>query len=327
MRRALLKTIKFKIFKSKRKFMKITFLEVIENDKEEIKKNFSEAEISEEQLSLDNVDKFRDSEILCIFIYSKITKEVLDKLPNLKLVVTRSAGFDHIDMEECEKRGIKVCNVPDYGSHVIAEHVFALMLSSLRRIVEGENRTNALNFDWRGLRGVSLKNKTLGIVGMGKIGSHVARIASLGFKMKVLAFDLYPNEELAKKLNFEYVSMDELLSQSDVITLHCPLNSHTEHMIKKEAIEKMKDGVSIINTSRGGVLNTEDVLTAVKSGKIANLALDVLENEQNIKENEEILTYPNIIITPHIAFYSDDAVKKMYSESFRMINDFLAENK
>ncbi|MCK4636237.1 MAG: hydroxyacid dehydrogenase [Candidatus Moranbacteria bacterium] len=307
--------------------MKITFFEVVENDVETIKDNFPEAQIVEEKLSLDNVEKFQDSEIICIFIYSKIDKQILDKLPNLKLVITRSAGFDHIDIKECEKRGNKFCNVPDYGSHVIAEHVFALMLSSLRNVVKGEERTNALDFDWYGLRGVSLKNKVLGIVGMGKIGSHVARIASLGFQMKVIAFDLHPNEELAKKYNFEYVSFDELLEQSDIITLHCPLNCHTEHMINRETIAKMKDGVSIINTSRGGILNTEDVLDAVKSGRISHLALDVLEDEQNIEENKEIMTYPNIIITPHIAFYSDDSVKKMYSESFRMINEFLEENK
>lgn len=302
--------------------MKITFLEVIENDKESIKKNFPEAEISEEQLSACNVEKFKESEVVCIFIYSKIDVAILDKMPKLKLIVTRSAGFDHIDMAECEKRGIRVVNIPDYGSHVIAEHVFALMLASLRRVVEGEQRTSLLNFDWHGLRGTSLKNKTLGIVGMGKIGSHVARIASLGFQMKVVAFDLCPNEELAKQYNFQYVSMDELLAKSDVITLHCPLNCHTEHMVNKEMIAKMKDGISIINTSRGGVLNTQDVLEAVKSGKISHLALDVLENEQNIEENKEILTYPNIIITPHIAFYSDDAMKKMYEESFKAINEF-----
>lgn len=303
--------------------MKISFLEVIENDKENIKKNFPEAEISEEQLSACNVEKFKESEIICIFIYSKIDVAILNKMPKLKLIVTRSAGFDHIDMVECEKRGIKAVNIPDYGSHVIAEHVFALMLASLRRVVEGEQRTSLLNFDWHGLRGVSLKNKTLGIVGMGKIGSHVARIASLGFQMKVVAFDLCPSDELAKQFNFQYVSMDELLAQSDVITLHCPLNCHTEHMINKEMIAKMKDGVCIINTSRGGVMNTKEVLDAVKSGKIGYLALDVLENEQNIKENQEILTYPNIIITPHIAFYSDDAMKKMYEESFKAINEFL----
>ncbi len=307
--------------------MKITFFEVVENDKEIIKNNFPDAVISEEPLTLDNIDKFQDSEIICVFIYSKITKEILDKLPNLKLVITRSAGFDHIDIEECKKRGQNFCNVPDYGSHVIAEHVFALMLSSLRNVVKGEERTNALDFDWHGLRGVSLKNKVLGIVGMGKIGSHVARIASLGFQMKVIAFDLHPNEELAEKFNLNYVSMDELLAQGDVITLHCPLNKHTEHMINKEAITKMKDGVSIINTSRGGILNTEDVLDAVKSEKISHLALDVLENEKDIEKNKEIMTYPNVIITPHIAFYSDDSVKKMYSESFRMINEFLEENK
>lgn len=307
--------------------MKITFFEVIENDEEKIKENFPEAKISEEQLSTCNVEKFQDSEIICIFIYSKISKEILDKMSNLKMIMTRSAGFDHIDMTECKKRGVKVFTVPDYGSHVIAEHVFALMLSSLRRVVEGENRTNSLNFDWRGLRGISLKGKTLGIVGMGKIGSHVARIASLGFQMKVVTFDLYPNEKLAKELNFQYVSMDELLAQSDIITLHCPLNCHTEHMVNKEMIAKMKDDVTIINTSRGGVMNTLDVLDAVKSGKIGHLALDVLENEQNIKENQEILTYPNIIITPHIAFYSDDAMKKMYDESFETIKEFLKENK
>ncbi len=307
--------------------MKITFFEVVENDKEIIKNNFPDAIISEETLTLDNVDKFQDSEIICIFIYSKISKEVLDKLSNLKLVITRSAGFDHVDIKECEKRGDKFCNVPDYGSHVIAEHVFALMLSSLRNVVKGENRTNDLDFDWHGLRGISLKNKTLGIVGMGKIGSNVARIASLGFQMKVIAFDLHPNKELAEKFNFKYVSMDKLLAQSEVITLHCPLNKHTEHMINKETIAKMKDGVSIINTSRGGVLHTEDVLDAVKSGKIGNLALDVLEDEKDIEKNKEIMTYPNVIITPHIAFYSDDSVKKMYSESFRMINEFLEENK
>lgn len=309
--------------------MKLTFLEVEKEDSEKVEKAFPDADVFSGVFSEDEIiEKCKETEILCVFIYSQISKKVIEGLPNLKLIVTRSVGYDHIGLEAAEQKGIKICNVPDYGSHVIAEHVFALLLSGIRRISEGEDRIEKeQKFEFRGLRGLALKGKTLGIVGMGKIGKNVARIASLGFLMDVIAFDPYPDEDAARENHFDYVQLEDVWKKSDIVSLHCPLLDETHHLIDDEAIGKMKEDVVIINTSRGGVINTSDLLEGLKSGKISYAALDVLEHEKNIQENKKLLEMPNVIITPHVAFYADDSMNKMYSEAFASIERFLKKEK
>jgi D-lactate dehydrogenase len=309
--------------------MKITFLEVEKEDENKVKDKFPEAEIFNNILSEEEIIKnCQETEILSVFIYSKITKKVFENLPKLKQIATRSVGYDHIDLKTAKEKGVAICNVPDYGAHAIAEHVFALLLSGIRRISEGEERVEKeFEFDFKGLRGVTLKGKTLGIIGTGKIGKNVARIASLGFLMDVVAYDPFPDENVARENHFKYVELDEVWKNSDIISLHCPLLEETKHLVNQETIGKMKDEVIIINTSRGGVIKTSDLLEGLSSGKISYAVLDVLEHEKNIKNNKKLLEMPNVVITPHVAFYADDSMNKMYEDAFQSIERFLKKEK
>lgn len=301
----------------------IAFLEVEKDDMEEVKNKYPESLVFSEKLQDDGVrEQCRDVEILSCFIYSKLQKENLGALPNLRLITSRSVGYDHIDLEECRKRGITVCNVPDYGSHVIAEHVFALLLSALRHIAEADDRVEGGTFDYHGLRGMALRGKTIGIVGTGKIGRRVAQIAH-GFSMKIIANDRCQTAELVDLLGVEYVELDELFAHSDIITLHIPALKETEHIINADALNKMRDGVVLVNTARGSLIDSPALLNALKSGKVSHALLDVLEHEQNFKENEELIEHPNVVSTPHIAFYADDSMRNMYIDCFESIDQFL----
>ena len=278
-----------------------------------VKKRFSGAEILKEPFNEKTVSHCKDAEIICSMIESKFSAKNLEKCPNLKLIVTRTVGYDNIDLGWAEKHGVMVCNVPDYGSHVIAEHVFALLLSSIRMVLEGEKRTEKQHFSWKGLKGMALKGKTMGVVGTGKIGINVCRIASLGFQMNVIAYDKFQDKKMAKQNHFKYVnSLDEIWKKADVISLHLPLFPETKHMINAGTIAKMKDGVVLINTARGGLIDTKALIKAIKKGKFGRVALDVVEHETNIEEDKEILSLPGVIITPHIAFYADDSIRSMF---------------
>lgn len=308
---------------------KIYFLEVEPEDKELIKKKFPRAKILNKLLSEKEItEQCKEAEILCPFIYSNINSNIIHALPNLKLIITRSVGYDHIDLATAKERGIIVCNVPDYGSHVIAEFVFALLLSGLRYIAEGDERVEQEKMVFfTGLRGMALKGKNLGIIGTGKIGKNVARMASSGFLMNVFAYDPYPDENAALENHFSYVSLSTIWKKSDIITLHCPLLEKTKHLINQKSISTMKKGVVIVNTSRGGVIDTKALTQALKSKKVSYAFLDVIEHENNINENKELIGLPNVIVTPHIAFYADDSMGKMYSEAFAVIKAFIQKKK
>jgi len=304
--------------------MKIYFLEVENEDEFLLKSKYPRARIFGSKLDEDEIIKnCLDAEVLCVFIHSRISQKVINALPNLKLIVTRSVGYDHIDLTAARQKNVVVCNVPDYGSHVIAEHVFALLLSGLRHVNLGGLRVvQDLDFSYSGLRGTALKGKTLGIVGAGRIGKIVARIGSLGFLMNVLAFDPLEDSDVALENHFQYTDLETLLSKSDIISLHCPLLQETKHLIDENAIKKMKNGAVIVNTSRGGVIDTNALVEALKSKKISCAFLDVLEHENNLNKDRDLLDLKNVIITPHIAFYADDSMGKMYSESFLSIDSF-----
>ncbi|MFQ3549747.1 MAG: hydroxyacid dehydrogenase [Armatimonadota bacterium] len=323
---------------------KITFFETDDWSREYLKNccYSNDVPMIKEPLDEDNAELAKDSEIISVFIYSKVNKEVLDKLPNLKMVTTRSTGFDHIDIKECAKRNIVVSNVPRYGENTVAEHAFALILALSRNLQLAVRNQHRLNFSLEGLRGFDLKGKTLGVVGAGAIGLHSIRMGR-GFGMNVVAFDAYPQSILAEVLGFEYVSLDELLSVSDVITLHVPLNEHTHHLINKENIYKIKKGAILVNTSRGGVLETEALVKALDEGILYGAGLDVLEGEETIKEEAQLLsdTMPveklravvrsyallhrdNVIITPHIGFYSLEAEQRIINTTVENINAFLS---
>jgi D-lactate dehydrogenase len=307
----------------------IYFLEVTKEDQVLVSDSFPEAKIIEETLTeYEIITRCSDAEVLCVFVHSKISKKVIESLQNLKMIVTRSVGYDHIDLQAAQEKNIIVANVPDYGSYVISEFVFALLLSGLRHVGEGDERVEKKEeFTFTGLRGVALKGKTLGVIGTGKIGRNVARIASLGFLMNVLAYDAYPNEEMAEEMHFRYTSLDEIWKMADIISLHCPLLEETKHLVNDESITKMKDGVIIVNTSRGGIIDTSALIKAIKNKKVSRAFLDVLEHEENIATDRELINLPGVITTPHIAFYADDSMKKMYEITFLTIKEYFSLGK
>jgi D-lactate dehydrogenase len=219
-------------------------------------------------------ERFRDVDALSVFIYSHVTKKFLEALPNLKLIATRSTGFDHIDLDACRSRGIAVCNVPSYGENTVAEHTMALLLMMARKVHQSVIQVRSGHVDLAQLTGFDLQGKTIGVVGVGHIGLHVIRIAR-GFGMRVLAFDVHREAFLADLLGFEYATMDQLLEQSDIVTLHCPLTEKTHHLLGREQFARMKPGALVINTSRGGVVDTDALVEALESGKLGGAGRDL----------------------------------------------------
>ena len=326
---------------------KIAFLETSDWEQEYLKKFprfITLTDLYEEDLNLENVAKFKDYEIISCFINSQLSKEVLEKLPNLKFIATRSTGFDHLDLNVCKAKGVLVANVPGYGSHTVAEYTFGLLICLVRKIYDAYHRVRETgNFDLTGLKGRELFNKTLGVIGTGRIGINVIKIAN-GFGMKVIAYDKYPNDELEQQLDFEYISFEELLKQADIITLHVPYNTETHHLLNKNNISLIKTGAYVINTSRGGVIETEALYQALKSGQIAGAALDVLEEEEGVKEEQELLVkgkiaeseklktillnhifidLDNVIVSPHNAFNTEEALESIVAMTIDNIDDYL----
>lgn len=303
---------------------RVLFLEVDSEDRVLVEQKFPDAGIQEDVVNgKELIEICRDAEVISCFIHTRFTKEIIRSLPRLKLIVTRSVGYDHIDKDVCKESGITVCNVPDYGSHVIAEHVFALLLSTLRHISEGDQKVEGGTFDYHGLRGMALRGKTIGIVGTGKIGRKVAEIAH-GFGMDILAVDQCQTKELVDQLGLRYVSLPDLLANSDVITLHVPDTKETEHMINASAFAQMKNGVVLVNTARGSLIDSSALLSALNDGKVKYALLDVLEHEQNFTQNKELINHPKVVVTPHIAFYADDSMRNMYIDAFKSIDEWLA---
>ncbi len=319
--------------------MKIVFFGLEERQIDYFKERIMGHDVSYYKESLQDAksDSFYDAEILCVFVYSKLTKQELDKFKKLKLVAAMSTGYDNIDLEECKKRGIFVCNVPAYGDNTVAEHAFGLILTLSRQIHKAYQRTLKKEFEYEGLLGFDLKGKTLGVLGTGRIGQNAIKMAK-GFSMNVVAFDILQRPELQDQLGFKYVSLDNLLKESDIITIHVPLLKETTHMINKETISKMKKGVYIINTARGQVINTQDLIDGLKSGQIGGAGIDVLEGElllkkiikpktqqerKLIKEAYELMKMPNVLVTPHLAFYSKEGVQRIMDCTLDNVFDFI----
>lgn len=325
--------------------MKLACFELQDWEKEFIKSKLGdtlELSFHSETLSSDNALSATSADGIVIFIYSNITKALLDKLPNLKFIATMSTGFDHIDIEECKRRNIVLSTVPSYGENTVAEHTFALIFAISRRIIESHDRVKSGNFSPVGLTGFDLFGKTLGVIGVGNIGSHVIRIAK-GIGMDVLAYKRTPDPKLAQDLGFRFVSMDELLTQSDIVTVHAPYNKETHHMLNQDAFSKMKNGVVIINTARGAIIDTTALVSSIQSGKVGAAGLDVLEEESMIREEHELLhkdfpvedlktvlenymlfNNPKVVITPHNAFNSKEALERILNTTSDNILGFLA---
>jgi D-lactate dehydrogenase len=281
----------------------------------------------EEKLSENNINEAKDADIVSVFTNSVMTKDVIDSLPNLKAIVTRSTGFDHIDVAYANTKGIKVCNVPAYGSETVAEFAFALILTLSRKVREAtsglkENGDYTVPIDSQGF---DLSGKTLGVVGTGKIGKNVVHIAR-GFSMNVVAYDLYPDLAFAKENNFVYETLPNILAQSDIVTLHAPYTKENHHLINQENISLFKKGAYLINTARGELVETEALLLGLKNGTIAGAGLDVLEGERNFKKGEVIpmLDMPNVVMTPHIAFNTKEAEMRIIQTSVDNIKNFIS---
>lgn len=302
-----------------------------------------EAIFTESPLDKNNLHIESDFALCSIFLDSHIDGETLKALPNLKFIATRSTGFDHIDIETAATHNTIVSNVPFYGENTVAEYAFALLLALTRRIYDAYHRVREDGrFSFDGLQGVDLKGKTLGVIGTGHIGCHIIKIAK-GFDMRVVAFDPHPDQNFANDCGFPYQSFEEVLRQSDVLTLHVPYNDHTHHLINEAAISLMKPTAYLINTSRGGIVDTEALVLALKEKRLAGAGLDVLEEEGIIKDelnfltkghsraheletalaNHVLIDMPNVIVTPHNAFNTKEALERILDTTIDNIAAFI----
>lgn len=329
--------------------MKIVFFDVDEITRNYLKgKPVCEGDVtllaeSMENISPEQYEKIKDAEVISVFVHTalKMNKESLDKYPKLKLIATRSTGFDHIDLNYCKGRGIEVVNVPKYGEATVAEFTFGVLLSLARHIIQARTDMKNNFVRMNEYIGFDLYGHTIGIIGTGAIGRHVAKLAR-GFGMEVLAYDLYPNEEFQRIYNINYVGLDDLYKNADVVTLHAPATKENYHLLDDEAFKKMKDGVIVLNTARGSLIDPEALYRALASGKVKAAALDVLENEDfiihddiilksqdipkdfamNTIVNARLMQMKNVLITPHIAFNSIDAVHRILHTTLENINYF-----
>jgi D-lactate dehydrogenase len=271
---------------------------------------------------------------VCVFVNDRVNAAVIAKLASLgvQLIALRCAGYNNVDLSAAKKHGIAVVRVPAYSPYAVAEHAIALMLALNRNVHRAYNRVREGNFALDGLLGYDMHGKTVGVIGTGQIGTVVAQILT-GLGCPTLAFDPFPNAT-CRSLGVGYVELDELFTQSDIITLHCPLTPENKYMINKAAIEKMKTGVMLINTSRGALLDTVAVIDALKSGKIGYLGLDVYEEEEQIFFEDRsgliipddvfarLLTFPNVIITGHQAFFTREALENIAATTIDNIAKF-----
>jgi D-lactate dehydrogenase len=271
---------------------------------------------------------------ICVFVNDQLDAPVLTELARhgTRLIALRCAGFNNVDLIAARNLDLTVVRVPAYSPHAVAEHTVALILSLIRKIHRAYTRVREGNFALEGLMGFNLHGKTVGIIGTGKIGTVVAKIMK-GFGCNILAYDLYPNSE-CKAIGVKYASLNELLAESDIITLHCPLTPETHHLINTPALNQMKPGVILINTSRGAVIDTQVVINALKSGKIGHLGLDVYEEEADLFFEDlsnrliqddifaRLLTFPNVIITGHQAFFTREALESIADTTLSNITDF-----
>lgn len=328
--------------------MKIAFFEIKEEDKKFFQDKFaSRAELIFFDNPLDDttLTQIADVDGLVVFIYSILKKDRLDTMQNLKFITTMSTGFDHIDYEECKKRNIFVCNVPAYAEVTVAEHTFALLLALSRNIIPSYKRVREEEkFSPEGLTGFDLAGKTLGVIGVGSIGKNVIKIAR-GFAMNVVAFKRTRDAEMARELGFSFVDLPTLLSTSDIVSLHIPYNKDNHHFMDRDKFDQMKQGSILINTARGGLIDTGALLAALESGKIAGAGLDVIEEEPLLREEHELLSHhfnqeqlenileshmlvknPKVLVTPHNAFNSHEALKRILEVTATNIDAFLGEH-
>lgn len=286
-----------------------------------------------ESLTMETVHLAEGSEAISVFTNDDVSAEVLESLQKygVKYITTRTMGVDHIDLEKAGELGIKVSNVPHYSPHSVAEHTIALMLALNRKLIPASRKIRDYNFTLNGLVGFDMHGKTVGILGAGEIGAVSARIL-YGFGCKILIYDIKENKELVEKYDAQYVSVEDLCKASDIITIHAPLTEETKHLINKEKIKLMKDGVMIINAARGGIVKTEDLLEGLKSGKVGHFGMDVYEHEKGLFFEDHfsdliqddifirLLGYKNVIVTAHQAFLTREALQENINTTIKNLS-------
>lgn len=292
----------------------------------------------QERLSISTVPLAKGADVVCIFVNAECDAQVIDELINngVKLIALRCAGFNNVDLKAAEGR-IRVTCVPAYSPHAVAEYAVSLMLSLNRKIYRAVNRTRDGNFTLNGLLGFDMYGKTAGVIGMGRIAKELIKILH-GFGMNVMAYDLYPDHEFAKQYDVKVVSLDELYANSDIISLHCPLTPDTKFLINKDSIAKMKKGVMIINTGRGKLINTEDLIEGLRSKQVGSAGLDVYEEEREYFYEDKsdkmidddvlarLLMVPNVVLTSHQAFFTAEALHNIAVSTLDSVKEF-AEGK
>lgn len=317
--------------------MKITFFSAQPYDKiffNQQNEQFGfELEYFETHLGPHIVEAISHTDAVCVFVNDKVNAEVMQVLATkgVKIIALRCAGFNNVDVEAAKQHGIKVCRVPAYSPQAVAEHAVAMMLTLNRKTHKAYNRVREQNFALNGLLGFDVYGKTIGVIGTGNIGKAFCKIM-LGFGCRVLAFDLLVNKEL-ETIGVEYKPLIELFEAADIVSLHCPLNEQTKHLINLQTIAMMKKGVMLINTSRGGLVNTKDVVAALKNGTIGYLGIDVYEQEDklffkdlsgSIIEDDTIqrlMSFPNVLITAHQAFFTNEALTQIASTTLNNVQE------
>ncbi len=288
-----------------------------------------------ERLSLNTVSLTRGMDVVCIFVNAECDERVIERLKEngVKLIALRCAGFNNVDVRAAQKYGIRVVRVPAYSPHAVAEYAVTLMLTLNRKVYRSVYRTREGNFRLGGLLGFDMYGKTAGVIGMGRIAKELIKILR-GFGMNILAYDLYPDEAFAKEHQVKMVTLDELYEGSDIISLHCPLTEETKFLINNDSITKMKYGVMIINTGRGKLIKTEDLLNGLRSHQVGSAALDVYEEEADYFYEDRsdkmidddklalLLMMPNVIVTSHQAFFTREAVHNIAVTTLQNIRDF-----
>ncbi len=301
----------------------------------ELKKELMQFTFLEHRLSIETASLSKGYDAICIFVNDHVTKDVIEILKEngVKLIALRCAGFNNVDIKAAEELGIGVVRVPAYSPYAVAEFAVGMILTLNRKYHRAFNRVRENNFSIDGLMGFDIKNKVVGVIGTGKIGKIFINIMR-GFDTHILAYDKHPDRSIESP-TVEYVDLDVLYSKSDIISLHCPLNYETYHLINKYSIEQMKKGVMIINTSRGALIDTNAVIDGLKSEKIGFLGLDVYEEEEDIFFEDlsmkiiqddvfaRLLTFPNVLITSHQAFFTKEAIENIVITTIKNIEDYL----
>lgn len=285
-------------------------------------------------LSLESIDLLTDSQAICVFVNDQLNAEVMAQLAakNVKIIALRCAGFNNVDLEAAKVHGIAVVRVPAYSPHAVAEHAVALIMTLNRKTHKAYNRVREGNFSLERLTGFDIFGKTVGVVGTGKIGEAFAGIMK-GFGCRVVAYDIQPNPKLVA-LGIEYVSLNELLTASDIVSLHCPLTPQTNRLINEETLQQMKPNAMLINTSRGGLIDTKAVIKSLKTGHLGYLGIDVYEQEADLFFNDfsesiiqddmlmRLMSFPNVLITSHQGFFTEEALCQIAQVTFQNLHNF-----